>query len=251
MKTINTSVKKLLKNQGKIVTIEQLKKMFQESEVTSSFYKKIFYLKKRWYLISLKKDLFYVKDPSYEIDREEIIDKFYWDILYDYVRKNYVNKYFIWWVKALEIRNNNFSIPDKIILVNSYKRDMETLLKWKKVFNTVYSIKWFDLNKSFKYFQKQTKKVDINWKKFIVANYELSLLESLYSLSILEEKYVFELGKKNIRKNYKRINLEVLEYFLKAWKYWSACKRFYEISLYVMPEFAEKLKYLLLKWYWL
>jgi len=41
------------------------------------------------------------------------------------------------------------------------------------------------------------------------------MLESLYSLSDEDERYVIELIKKNIRKNYKKINIEVFEYFLK------------------------------------
>lgn len=251
MKQTNIIVKKILKNKWKIINIEQLKKIFQDLEAEKSFYKKIFHLKNKWYLVSIKKDLFYVKEPHIEIDEEEIIDQFYRKILHKYVKENFLNKYFIWGVKALEIWNNNFSTPDKITIVNPYKRATETLLKWKKIFNTTYTIKWFDLDKSFRYFKKQTEKLDINWKKFIVANYELSLLESLYSPNFLEQKYIEELIKKNIRKNHKRINPEIFEYFLKVWKYGSACKRLYEISLQIRPEFAEKLKKILLKWYWL
>jgi len=66
---------------------------------------------------------------------------------------------------------------------------------------------------------------------FFVANYELALLESLYSISVEDERYVIELIKKNIRKNYKKINLEVFEYFLRYGKYGSSIKRIYEISL--------------------
>jgi hypothetical protein len=47
-----------------------------------------------------------------------------------------------------------------------------------------------------------------------VACYELSILEALYNIPALEEKYVFELVKKNVRKNYKRIDLSVFEFFL-------------------------------------
>jgi len=247
---INILVKKILKNKWKIITIDELKKILQNLEQTN-IYKKIYYLKNRWYLISLKKDLFFVKEPDQNIDEEEIIEKFYWKILHKYLKNNYWNNYFIWWVKALEFWNNNFSIPEKITIINPFKRSTETILKWKKVFNTLYKIKYFEPEKSFKYFKKQTEKITIDNKNFIIANYELSLLESLYSPSFLEQKYIEELVKKNIRKNSKKINLDVFEYFLKIWKYWEPCKRLYEIASKIKPDFAEKLKKLLLKWYWL
>ena len=251
MRLTNIIVKKLLKNKWKIITIEQLKKIFQDLEADKTFYKKIFYLKNRWYLISIKKDLFFVKEPETEIDEEEVIEKFYWKILKQHLKENFWNKYFIGGIKALEIWNNNFDIPEKLIIINPYKRSTQTLLKEKKVFNTTYKIKNLDLDKSFRYFKKQTTSIDIDGKKFNVANYELSLLESLYSPTMLEEKYVIELIKKNIRKNAKRINPEIFEYFLKVGKYGSACKKLYEISLWINPSFADKLKQILLKRYWL
>ena len=254
MKT-NNFVKKLLKNKHKILDIEKLKKMYQDIDIQDysdkKLYKQIYYAKNKWVLISLKKNLFYVKSSQEDEDIDDIINKFYWKLLKKYIKEQYWNNYFIWGIKSLEVLNNNFFILDKISIINPYKRADEVLLKGKKISNSIYKIKWYDNLKSFKIFKKQTEKIYVDSQIFFVANYELALLESLYSISLEDEKYVIELLKKNIRKNYKKINLEVFEYFLKYWKYGSSIKKIYEIALWIRPDFATKIKNILKRWYWM
>ncbi len=250
----NNYVKKLLKKKNKIIWIEDLKNMFRsvnDEIADKQIYKQIYYLKNKWFIISLKKDLFYIKNFDEEIDVDDIIEKNYWKILKKYMQEKYVKNYFIWWIKSLEIWNNNFSIPDNLIIINLYKRSSEVILKWKKIQNVNYKIKWFDNEKTFKYFKKQITTTYIDWKSFNISNYELSLLESLYSLSIEDERYVIELVKKNIRRNHKKINVDVFEYFLKHGKYGSSVKKIYELALWIRPDFAEKLQKILKKWYWM
>ena len=254
MKETNIFVKKILKSNWKILTIEKIKNIYydlEEDASDSKLYKKIFYLKNRWYLIPLKKDLFYVKKNDEEVYLEDIIEQNYWKFLKKYTKEQFGNNYFIWWLKSLEIWNNNFSIAENIYIINPYKRSKEVLFKWKNLILVDYNIKWFDKEKSFKFFKKQTEKIKIENKSFNIANYELSILESLYSMPFTEEKYIIELVKKNIRKNYKRINIEVFEYFLKYGKYGSSVKKFYELSLTIRPDFADKVKSILKRWYWL
>lgn len=254
MKT-NIFVKQILKNKHKILTIDKIKKIYQDVNIEDysdkKLYKQIYYSKNKWVLISLKKDLFYIKNSHEDIDIDDIINNFYWKLLKKHTKEQYWNDYFVWGIKSLEIWNNNFFISDKISLINPYKRADEVLLKWKNISNSIYNIKWFDNIKSFKFFKKQTEKMYVDGKIFFVANYELALLESLYSISFEDERYVIELLKKNIRKNYKKIKLDVFEYFLKYWKYGSAIKKIYEISLWIRPDFADKIKEILKKWYWM
>lgn len=254
MKT-NNFVKKILKNKHRILSIEKLKQMYEDIDIKNfedkKLYKQIYYAKNKWVLISLKKDLFYVKSPSEEIDIDDVVNKFYWKLLKKYTREQFWNNYFIWGIKALEIRNNNFFILDKISIINPYKRSNEVLLKEKVISNSIYKIKWFDNFKSFKIFKKQTEELYVDWKKFFVANYELALLESLYSISFEDERYVLELLKKNIKKSYKKIDLKIFEYFLKYWKYGSSIKKIYELALWIRPDFAEKIKDILKKLYWM
>ena len=62
----NTLVKKLSKYKNKLIHIEELKKLLKnildDQYKDSKTYKNIYYLKNRGYLISLRKDLFFVKN---------------------------------------------------------------------------------------------------------------------------------------------------------------------------------------------
>jgi hypothetical protein len=44
-------------------------------------YKMIYYLKNKGYIISLKKDIYYITSPESKLDQEKLIDKFYRQIL--------------------------------------------------------------------------------------------------------------------------------------------------------------------------
>lgn len=253
MKT-NIFVKSLLKKKNKILSIDQLRKIYQQIDLewftNSKFYKQIYYVKNKWVLLSLKKDLFYVKSPQKDFFLDEIIDENYRKVLKRSLQEKYASNYFIWWIKSLEIWNNNFEIPDKILIVNPYKRSEEVLFTDKYVSNIMYSIKWEGAEKSFRIYKKHTERLHVDWISFFVANYEMSLLDSLYSLPVDQEKYVIELIKRNIRKNHKRIVLENFEYFLKLWKFWSSIRRIYDISMWIRPDFAEKVRDILKRRYY-
>jgi len=254
MLKINNYVKKLLKKKSKIINIDEIKNIFKsiDEQITNKqIYKQIYYLKNRWFLISIKKDLFFIKNTDDTIDVDDVIESYYWKILKKHLQQKYWQNYFISWIKALEIWNNNFSIPNNLIIVNPYKRSFEILLKERKLQNVNYCLKWLDIDKSFKFFKKQTTKTYIDNKLFNIANYELSVIDSLYSLAGEDEKYTIELIKKNIRKNHKKINIKIFEYFLKYWKYGSSIKKLYEISLWIRPDFADKIHKILKRWYWL
>ena len=253
MNDTNIFVKKLLKKTHKIVSIDEIKNLYFDIDETANnkkLYKKIYYLKNQWYLLSLKKDLFFIKKPEEEIQEDEIIQNNYWKYLQKVLKNNFWNNYFIWWFKALQLWNNDFSIPDKIYIINPFKRNKEILFKWKEIIYLKYTIKNFSDEKAFKFFKKFTEKYHIDWKVFNIANYELSLLESLYSMPLEEERFIIEYVKKNIRKNWKKIDLETFEEFLKVGKYGSSIKKLYELSLWIRPDFAEKIKEILKKWYW-
>lgn len=75
----------LSKFQGKSIDNEKIKDKLQnilDKEYTESkMYKMIYYLKIRGYLVNLKKNLFFVKNPADEPDEENLANKLYWTIL--------------------------------------------------------------------------------------------------------------------------------------------------------------------------
>ena len=84
-KYFDTVVKKMGKYKNKIIDIEKMKEILKNILDTDysdkKTYKIIYYLKNRGYLTSLKKDLFFVKNPEKEYAEESIIEQFYRDML--------------------------------------------------------------------------------------------------------------------------------------------------------------------------
>jgi len=141
----NILVKKLSKYKNKVIDITQLKQLLKNildaDYKDSKTYKNIYYLKNRGYLISLKKDLFFVKSPDQNIEEEELLQRFYWKFLKDTLNKTIGRDWYIGDLKALEIHMANYQIPDKIVIVNPIKKSTEVILLGKKAV-----LKKFDTN---------------------------------------------------------------------------------------------------------
>ncbi len=182
----NNVVKKILKKKNKKVSADKIKKIVENildsNYNNSKAYKIIYYLKNRGYLISLKKDIFFVKDPNNEINEEDLVEKYYWDILKKHCKESLWNERYIWGIKALQLNINDFSIPEDTQIINPTKQSKEVILSGKYVNFKKYK-NWKE--NIFKKLKKHTNKTKI-WKNiFYYSSIELALLESLYSPDIM------------------------------------------------------------------
>ncbi len=227
----NNIVKKILKSKWKVINSEKIKKnisdIMDKKYSDKKAYKMIYYLKNKGYIISLKKDIYYITSPESKLDQEKLIDKFYRQILKENCKYYLDNDRYIWWIKWLELNISNYDIPEYIDIINSYKQSKEVVLIWKFINFKKYSIKDENLFKKFKQF---THKIKI-WKNiFLIADIELAILESLYNPNILTWNYCQELIKKILRKNKKNINFDKIAQIIKLWKHHSSINRLYKIS---------------------
>lgn len=242
------TVKNLLKHKNKLIWIDKIKEIIQnimDSDYSESkAYKIIYQLKNRWYLVNLKKSVFLVKDPEKEYEENQLLENFYWEILKKHC-KDFTNwKWYIGWLKALELNLTNYDIPEEILVVNETKQSNETIIFTKQIILKTYES---DKKSLFNIFNKFTKKIYI-WKNvFPIANIELAMLESLYNTSIINKWYVEEIIKKILRKQKKTLNYEVFEQVLRNNKHHSSINRLYKLSLWIDPEISEKLKNLIKK----
>ncbi len=239
---LNTTVKKILKNKNKIITTTKIKKIVQDimddNYNNNKAYKLIYYMKNRWYLISLKKDLFFVKTPNQNINEVELIETVYRDLLKQHCKQNLNNDRYISGIKALEINMSNFSVPEEIAISNPYKQSRETVIKWKIInFKKVSSSK----SDIFKHFKKYTQKQKLGKYIFYYSNLELAMLESLYSPDILVENYNKELVKKAIKKYKKVINYTCLQEIIRKWKHHTSINRLYKVALSLDNKIAENI----------
>lgn len=238
----NIIVKKILKLKGKILDSVKLKKIIQDimdgNYSDKKAYKIIYYLKQRWYIVSLKKDIFFVKEQNQQIDLNYLIDKFYRTILYEHCKEYLWKDRYIGWIKALEFNMSNYSIPEEIDIINTEKQSKEVVLASKYINFKTYSIKKGNL---FKEYKKMTQKIKIGKNSFLISNIELAILESLYNPNAISENYVKELIKKILRKHKKTLKYEIFEKIIKSWKHHSSINRLYNLSKIIDPEISTSL----------
>lgn len=235
----HTVVKKLSRYENNIIHCDKVKSMIQQildhEYSDKKAYKMIYYLKNRWYMLSIKKDIFYIKDQESKVTQQEIVDKFYWTIV-----RNHCKEYLRWpryiaGIKALELHISNFDQPEELTIVNWEKQSTEILMFNKKIIFKKYASGNSEL---FTKLNKFSKKLTIGKYGFQVSCLELAILESLYSPNLLTENYVKEILKKLIKKYSKVIDIAVFWQILRLGKHHSSVNRLYQIAQSVDPDFA-------------
>ncbi|MEF2174892.1 MAG: hypothetical protein V3575_00350 [Candidatus Absconditabacteria bacterium] len=237
----NIVVKKILKSRGKVINSEKIKKIINdilESQYSDKkCYKIIYHLKNRGYLISLKKDIFYVKTPEDEIKEEQLVDQYYWTVLKSHCEQLGTNWY-IGGGKALELNMLNYDIPQEIEIINPFKQSKESVLSGKFIKFKKYTS---GENNLFKKMKKFTNKIKIGTCTLQISNIENSILESLYNPDYLTANYHQELIKKLLRKHKKTFNFKMVEEIMKTGKHHSSINRLYKIGKSIDPDFANEI----------
>ena len=251
-KPIENLIQILQKQKKKILSSDDLKKYiyltFWESTSISKIYKITFQLKNRWYLIWLRKDLFYITNPEKTITNEEIEEQWYRKLLKDHC--NWVCKQrYIWGLTALEIHlhRNGVTTPETVTIINKEKQTVETVVFEKQIAFKKFETKWKNLITKL---TKQTIEVNMtNSKNLPIANLELSILECLYNFDTTNKWYIEECIKKAIKKNGKTLNIPTLESIIKLWKHNTSLNRLYNLTKTTYPTLSEEIKNLIKK-YW-
>lgn len=250
-KHIENLIQNLQKQKKKIITANDLKKFiylsFWESTPTNKIYKITFQLKNRWYLLCLRKDLFYITNPEKPITAEEIEEQRYRRLLKDHC--NWICKQrYIWGLTALEIHlhGNWVTIPDTIMITNKEKQSVETIVFERQIAFKKFETKWKNLISQL---IKQTNNVNMpNCKKLQIANLELSILECLYNFDTTNKWYIEECIKKAIKKNGKTLNLQNLESIIKLWKHNTSLNRLYSSTKTTYSDLSKQIKNLIKKY---
>ena len=250
-KPIDELIQNLQKQKKKIISLNDLRNLvylsFWENTPTSKIYKITFQLKNRWFLASIRKELFYITNPEKPIKPEEIEEQQYRKLLKDHCNQTSKKRY-IWWLTALEIHLHwsGVTIPETVMIINKDKQSNETLMFEKNISFKKYETKWKNLITPL---LKQAIEVNMpNCKSIPVANLELSILECLYNFDTTNRGYIEECIKKAIKKNGKTLNLSILETIIKQWKHNTSLNRLYSLTKLTHPTLAEDIKKLIKKY---
>jgi hypothetical protein len=243
---LSVLITRIKKQKNRLVYINELKEQFEktlgDAYTEKKWYKLIYHLKNKWYLISLKKDIFCFSSPDSTPTESELQTNRYWTILEDHLLL-YWKKQYIWWIKALELHYWNIDIPDLILVITDTKQWVETVMSGKNMQIKVYSQQKKSL---FGLFIPFTKKIKVGKWQFIIANKELAILESLFSYDEITDRYSREYIKKIIKKY--ELDIETLEELLKIWKHHTSINRLLDIVTLSRPQQADQIKALIKKY---
>ena len=211
----------------------------EEDENGAKKYKIVYYLKLRGYLIPLKRNLFFVSNPEKKRTEDQILSLFYWEVLIKMGKELFANKRYLWGLKALEIRFGDWDVRDEILLVNGETQGDEIIMLDKIAQLKTYKNKGKNLILDF---VQYVDRMEIWWRKIMVAKPELAILEMLYNSSTLLKPYSEELIKKWIKKNKRFIDFNIIEWVLKLGKHNSSVNKLMDIVMTFDQELAEKLR---------
>lgn len=232
MITFNKIVNKLLKKCWKVILKEDIFDIIdpeKKPEYTSLVNKTIYRLKSENIIKPIRNWVYIIPDnEDLKLNEIDIIEKYYFILIKKYITYNVWSDYFISGKKSLEIHLKNYSIPEKIIVVNRKINKKIFIWNYVIIFKTI--TKKSD-NKELNLYSKLsklTKTVSINDVNFKISNLELALIESAI-ISDNIEWIDLDILSKTIKKYWKFFIINNF-YFIWELKFIMAFNRLKEIS---------------------
>jgi hypothetical protein len=235
MLDFNKIVKILFKKSWNIVFKDDIFEIIdpEKKEVyQSKLDKTIYSLKAQWLILPIKSWVYIIpNEEDKSLNKTDLLDKYYFKLLKKYITFLTGSDYYISAKKALEIHLKNYSIPDKIFIVNRSVNKKILVGNFEFIFKTV---SWKVENKKLNLYSKfssyvSTKNVDdIDFK---VSNLELSLVESCV-LTDINEDLDIQFLKKVLKKYAWDFNNSVF-YEIAKYKYIMSFNRLKELSKWV------------------
>lgn len=249
--SLESVMKILQKHQNKVIPLslfeQRLQSVFGEDIPKGKIYKLTHQLKNKWYLLSLKKDILYIKMPDTLLDPSVLEEKFYWTLLKSHCKLSCAYERYLGGLNALELHLHMHAlIPEEVMIVNAKKQSTEIVMFDKKV-----NFKTYEANKKNLYssFAKHTTSFTVQGVNFSVAQLELAILECLYSPSLSMKSYIESLILKAIKAYQATFSFQVIERILALGKHSSSANRLTYLLRPSYPQFADQL-ILLIKKHW-
>lgn len=239
----------LMKSKNKVVHIDAIRRIFsvvmEDAYTDKKMYKLLYYLKNRWYLITLKKNIYFVKQSDDEYTEQWLTDRFYWDLVKQHCKEYVKSDWYIGWLKALELHMSGYDVPDEIMIVNADKQATEVILFDKKVLFKTYVSSG---NNLFRLYKKHVIKIDLGRITVPVVCMEVALLETLYNPSIVHKGYIEGLVKKLLKKYKNTLNPTIWAFVVKNNKHHSSLNRLHALAQSVDKKLADNILQIIKKY---
>lgn len=231
MITFNKIVSKLLKKWWKVIFKDDIFEIIDPEKKSKyiTFVNKVIYrLKSEDIIKTIRNGVYIIPDRFDEnLNEIDLIEKYYFIFIKKYINKNVGNEYFISGKKSLEIHLKNFSIPDKLIIINRKFNKKVFLWNYQIVFKTI-------SNRKINLYQKfslLTKNIIIEWVNFKISSIELAVVETAIIWDN-NEWIDINLISKTIKKYWQFFQIENF-YYIGELKYIIAFNRLKEISKHI------------------
>ncbi|PZM85059.1 hypothetical protein DLH72_02280 [Candidatus Gracilibacteria bacterium] len=230
MITFDKIVKKLLKKSGNVMLKSDIFEIIdpeQKKSNQSKIDKTIYNLKSKGIIISIKSGVYIIpSEEDKKLNKIDLIEKYYIKLLKKYIINTCSTNYYISGNKALEIHDKNFSIPEKIFIINKNINKKIFIGNYQIIFKTISSKK--SEKSIFGKLIKLTENKEIENFNFKVANLELSLVEACI-LNDINEPLNIKLITKILKKYKNNFNTENF-YKIGESKYIMSFNRLKELS---------------------
>jgi len=227
----NKIVNKMLKKWWKVLFKEDIFEIIdpeKKSKYQNKVDKLIYRLRSEWIIINLKAGVYIIPDlEDREMNIVDLTDKYYLKLLKKYITFYVWSSYYISWNKSLEIHNKDFSVPEKVFIINRNINKKIKFLNYEIIFKTISCKKsssnspllsgstWKSNINLYSRFSKLSTKKTIESIDFKISCLELALVESAI-ISDSNNPFDITLINKTIKKYKKVLNKEI---FYEIWKY--------------------------------
>lgn len=228
----NKIVNKLSKKWWKIIFKDDIFEIIdpeKKCEYQNYLDKTIYKLKASKTIISLKSWVYIIPDKEdLKLNEIDLLEKYYLKMLKKYITFHVWSEYFISWNKALEIHLKDYSVANKVYVINRTLDKKVKIGDYEIIFKTVFSTEnWKKLNLFSRFYKfvdtKQVEDIEIK-----IAALELALLQS----ALVSDSYEWidvSLLTKTIKKYSKYLKQETFSELAK-FKFIMSFNRLKEIS---------------------
>lgn len=249
----NKIVNKMLKKWWKVLFKEDIFEIIdpeKKAKYQNKVDKLIYRLKAESIIINLKAWVYIIPDiEDINMNKVDLIDKYYLKLLKKYITFHVWSSYYISWNKALEIHNKNFSVPEKVFIINRSLNKKIKFLNYEIIFKTISSKKDNKKINLYSKFSNFVVRKNIEGIEFKVSCLELSLVESAV-ISDSNNPFDISLITKTIKK-YKWVFDKEVFYSVWSYKYIMSFNRLKVLSKTIDMELYEVFLDIIKKNWWL
>lgn len=232
MLSFNKIVNKMLKKWWKIIFKKDIFELIDpecKKEYTSKLNRTISWLRAKSIILSIKSGVYIVPDEEdKKLNSIDLLEKYFLKLLKKYITFYVWSQYYISWVKSLQFHLKDFSIPEKIYVVNRNLNKKIKVGNYEIIFKTISGrFQWKKINLYSKT-SAFSKIITIDWTKLKLSGLELALIEAALVVDI-EEWLQFDILNKSIKKYSKVFNTEIF-YTIGTYKYTMSFNRLKEIA---------------------